>query len=506
MRSAGAIASILAVAATSFAAPNTANADAPDFASAHVEQDFNGDGRADLAIASARNRGEVHIVFGSPSGLVAAGSQKWTPATIPVVPDATTYLFGQSLAPGDFDHDGYCDLAIGADGTMIDGQEDAGAVVILYGSAGGLTTTGSTYLTRRTLQGPVQLGDSDRFGQHLEAADFGRGSFADLAISSGPEGVGGAVHVFYGSAGGLTAAGGQVWSQASPGIRGSNGGGFGRALAGADFNGSGPDDLAIGVPEATVGKAKVAGAVQVIFGSADGLTAAGDQLWHQDSPGIKGKATSHGFFGFGLVGGHFAGRAAADLAIESWGESRSVSVLYGSKKGLTASGDQLWNKSSSGLPRGSFGGENLLPLSLSVADFGHNPAAGVRDDLAVGVNTSTDVGGVLVLYGATKGLKASGSELWTQASPGVPGTAEKEDAFGSSLASGRFDGGRYAALAAASPTESVQHVYPAGTVHVLAGRKGGLQTGGIQVWTNADLGDQISDSYLFGRALGATGP
>ena len=55
---------------------------------------------------------------------------------------------------------------------------------------------------------------------------------------------------------------------------------------GCDYNGDGFDDLAIGVPDEDIGAISNAGAVNVLYGSASGLTAAGDQLWHQDSSGV----------------------------------------------------------------------------------------------------------------------------------------------------------------------------------------------------------------------------
>src|SRR5262245_1549234 len=51
----------------------------------------------------------------------------------------------------------------------------------------------------------------------------------------------------------------------------------------ADFNGDGYGDLAIGVPYEDVpieaGDAFSAGAVNVLYGSANGLTGAGNQIW-----------------------------------------------------------------------------------------------------------------------------------------------------------------------------------------------------------------------------------
>jgi hypothetical protein len=68
-------------------------------------------------------------------------------------------------------------------------------------------------------------------------------------------------------------------------------------LAAGDFDGDGFDDLAIGVPEEDVGGASDAGAVNVLFGSAAGLTAAGSQIWHQDSAGVPGAAENFDRFG-----------------------------------------------------------------------------------------------------------------------------------------------------------------------------------------------------------------
>src|SRR5688572_10181676 len=54
----------------------------------------------------------------------------------------------------------------------------------------------------------------------------------------------------------------------------------------ADFNGDGRADLAVGVPAENLGSIFEAGAVNVIYGSASELTAAGNQFLNQDTPGI----------------------------------------------------------------------------------------------------------------------------------------------------------------------------------------------------------------------------
>ncbi len=128
-------------------------------------------------------------------------------------------------------------------------------------------------------------------------SDFNGDGFADVAFSVPYEDVGdvlnaGAVNVVYGSATGLTAAGNQFWSQDSPGIldQAEAGDQFSRSIATADFNGDGYDDMAVGVAFEDVGSVIDAGAVNVIYGAPNGLRAAGNQFWSQDSPGILDQA------------------------------------------------------------------------------------------------------------------------------------------------------------------------------------------------------------------------
>ncbi len=465
----------------SVAAPTEVKASAK----AVAQPDFNGDGRADLAVINLFDKGgEVNILYGSSSGLRAAGAQRWSPTNVPSLAAIDVYSFGKALAPGDFNHDGYADLAVGLEKLEPGADEVSGAIVVLFGSAQGLTATNSQYVTHKMLTGPPHSTYDDRFGWVLAAADFGRGSYTDLAISSTAEGV---VHVVYGSAKGLSLTDGQIWSRATPGIKGSAEGDlhFGDAMAAANFNGSGPADLAIGAPMAKVGKVFGAGAVNIIMGSANGLTATGDQLWTRDSPGIKGEPAYYDGFGTLLVSGHFAGRKSADLAISTV-IKMSVSVIYGSSKGLTATGDQLWDKKSKGLPKNTFQGE--FPRELTAANFGQDPAGKTRDDLAICLPGSAGTGTALVLYGASKGLSASKSDQWTQDTPGIPEVPGDGEGFCSSMDAGAFDGGRYAALAIRSQKvfdedDGEVHVAAPGTIHVLPGAKAGLTVAGLQLWT-----------------------
>jgi len=80
-------------------------------------------------------------------------------------------------------------------------------------------------------------------------------------------------------------------STAEPGDR------FGSAVAASDFDGDGRDDLAVGTPGETVGTLRGAGTLQVVRGSANGLTGAGSQLFTQDAPGLADNVEEGDTFG-----------------------------------------------------------------------------------------------------------------------------------------------------------------------------------------------------------------
>jgi disulfide bond formation protein DsbB len=486
--------------------------------------DFNQDGFDDLAIGALTEglgdfflAGVVSVLHGNPGGLTSAGNQFWHQDSAGVLGVVENDLFGRAVAGGDFNGDGFDDLAIGADSESIGAVRAAGSVNVLRGSAGGLTASGDQ-LWHQNSAGILDTAErDDLLGYSARAGDFNGDGFGDLAIGALGENIGsvdfaGATSILYGSARGLTAAGNQFWHQNSAGILdvAEQDDRFGLVIAAGDFNDDGIDDLAIGVPEEGIGTLTGAGAINVLRGTPGGLTATGNQFWHQDSPGLLGRAEANDSFGYALVAGDFNGDGADDLATGIVGESvgtvngaGAVAVLRGSGNGLTAQGNQLWHQNSQGV-LGIVEANDGFGFALAAGDFNNDGF----DDLAIHVRQESvgevvNAGSINVLYGSAGGLSAAGDQLWHQNSAGILDVAEAGDIFGESLSVGDFNGDDFDDLAVGIESEDIGSVGEAGATSILYGSAGGLTATGNQFWHQNSPGilDSSEQFDQFGSAL-----
>ncbi len=105
--------------------------------------------------------------------------------------------------------------------------------------------------------------------------------------------------VLYGSSSGLVSAGSTSWSQDSPNVPSSseNSDWFGWRLQIAQVGHSASEDLIVGAAGEDIGSIRIAGAVTVLYGRASGVSGGLAQMWHQNSPGVKGSAGTEEWFG-----------------------------------------------------------------------------------------------------------------------------------------------------------------------------------------------------------------
>nr|MCU0780040.1 hypothetical protein [Akkermansiaceae bacterium] len=378
-----------------------ANGDA--LGSALAAGDFDGDGNDDLAIGIPQKTiggvpgaGAVQILYGTAVGLSANDNQHLTRGSFGFAAESGDN-FGASLTSGDFNGDGRDDLAIGVPGAAVSGEDGAGSVHVVWGSATGLNLAGSEHFHQ----------DSPGLADGAEAGD-----------------------------------------------------GFGSALSTGDFNGDGEDDLAIGIPLEDVSGTSNAGAAQVLYGNAGGFTASNFITRNGFSGGedIAGSPAANDQFGSSLATGDFDKDGADDLAVGAYGDSwagaqsGAVHVLYGTFLGLTWVNNQMFRQT------GSLGPDSSLPGGgAAFADLGWSLAAGDCNDdgytdliaSAPGqdVGNLTDAGMFYVIRGSADGL-TPGSALRvdpnrSQEENGtnqtVAGSSLANDKFAFALASGDFD-------------------------------------------------------------------
>ena len=461
---------------------------------------------------------------------------------------------GAALAavPYDVDGDGVADLVVGVPGEDVGQVRDPGEIAVLQGSSTGVTSRFSKW--HQDIPDIADaLEDGDRYGSALASADFDRDGYADVAAGVPGEGVGsagraGAVSVLYGSASGLTSRN-QLWSQSSPGVPGASetGDAWGSVVAAGDLDGDGYADLAVGAPGEDLGAARDAGAATVLYGGADGLTAARSSAWHQDVAGIAETADvpqsadvdlprGRDRFGAALVVGDTTGDGRAELVIGVPNESvetgtgpvigaGAVHVLLGRAGGVTAQGSSYWTQNTDGVQDqaqeqsdsdGDRAPGDAFGSALALGDVD----ADGRGDLVVGVPRE-DVGGardegphlqgaVAVLRGAAGGLTSAGDQFLHQNSSGVPGDARDDDSFGASVALGDVNGDGRADLAVGAPGDSTGASSTGkslawGSVVVLpASATGAVGTAGAQYWSQSAAGvpGGVEDGDRFGSTVG----
>lgn len=447
---------------------------------------FDGDRFADVIVGTpledrgpGRDAGQIQVFYGSKRGLKASRDRIFHPGSPGVAGDAQAGAqFGAAVVVADFDNDGYDDAAVGAPGQTVDGNADAGVVIVLRGSTSGLTGAGSTLVSQASVTAATSPGARHRFGHSLAAADFNADGFVDLAIGApGANASSGGLGILDGSETGFPAELDQWITQDSEGVNEQSEADdlFAWSLATGDFDGDAAADLAVGVPGEGHNEREGAGVVHVFAGSTEGLTLA-DTPISENTPGVSSRSKAHDGLGSSLATGDFDGDDFDDLAIGIPAKARknrpatgAVQVLPGSAEGLTGVGSIKLSQNTSALAETTEAGDDF-GWALTVGDF---DATG-RDDLAVGVpgERVDDVSGaglVHVFLGRGVGVSTRRAETWRPGANGVPGQPQVNGGVGRALAAGDFDDDGRDDLVVGVPGRKVGAKAAAGSFFVLYG-------------------------------------
>lgn len=477
--------------------------------------DHDGDGRDDLVVgAPGSNSGGTDAgAFGYH--LAGAGRTMNLHAFAVGEPGDRT---GTAVVAGDFDADGTPDIAIGAPGRDVEygpppAIAEAGGVWIYEWNAVVSTPSFRDFLSQDAAPGGEPEG-GDQFGRALVSGDFNHDGFDDLAVGVPYEDAGatpntGVVHVFYGSATGLRTDNSVTFRAGFGGVLGTESAGdlFGWSLAAGDFDDDDFDDLAIGAPFRDVAGEADAGQVHVLYGSASGLTASGDQLFDDGDFGSAPLAGTR--FGWSLAVGQFDQTGLAcfvacedDLAIGapyrpvlSVADAGTVVVAYGSPSGLTnVDATTLTRLVAQQLP----GTGDLFGYALAAGHLDRSAAGSLFaiEDLAVGSIGETaqgvaDAGGVYLFFGASAGI-GGGSPPWQKivAREGLGiGAPDPADHFGWTVAIGDFDGDGWGDLVAGAPYDDHAGYGDAGGVQLLYGAlfADGFESGTTGGWESSGV-------------------
>ncbi|WP_240529851.1 FG-GAP-like repeat-containing protein [Streptomyces mangrovisoli] len=438
--------------------------------------------------------------------------------------------------PGDFNGDGYRDVVLPAPGANVSGKEGAGAVVVLYGSKGGVSSASKRQtLTQNSSGVPGTAETGDGFGWATATADLNHDGYADLLVGSPYEDTSGgtdagSVTVLWGSKSGLTTA---TLLSKPAGLDGSvekdrygsdiaalsNGAGVKTRVAIASVQGtvlvSGPFSHT-GTHGVVAYENRTASVISVDLGdfNRDGVP---DPVIDTDrlsdlSGGEIYLNTGTTYLlthanGLDSATGDVNGDGYTDLVVGDPDDPYTpgvdgavggrILVWYGSKSGIASGAEPVeLTQNTAGVP-GSSASNDGFGGSLTVGDLNGDGAA----DIVVGTPLETSnsrAGVVTVIPGRRTGALGTGSYSFTQNTAGVPGTSEIDDMFGTTVAIGDVNGdGRPELLVSAASENDFT-----GAVWVFPGTTSGPTASGSRMFTASSVGlTQLSGTVLGGYGL-----
>ncbi|MDI9832637.1 FG-GAP repeat protein [Streptomyces sp. KAU_LT] len=390
------------------------------------------------------------------------GRRGWAVATVVLagllgsvqVPSA--HAAGDTV-PADFNGDGYRDVVLRVPGADVAGREDAGAVIVLYGSASGLSAKSRVPITQNSPGVPGSAERGDYFGASTASADLDRDGYADLVVGAPYEDLAqgadkGMVSILWGSRSGLVS---------------------GRALPTPDD----PEDFdRIGRDVAAVGKGS----------SSTSLVTVGGWNYTQTFRGPFTRSAGPASAGMGL-GEWFGSVTAGDLDHHGSADTVAVTGRAGGHTGgrihVNPENEPLWS-----VPLTH--GDALVATVGDVNGDGYGDIVAGDPDEPEQRGVDGELGGrILIWYGSAAGVPTDAEPVVvSQDTTGVPGSGEKGDDFGASVVVADFDRDGVGDIAVGAPGEKLGTVAGAGMVTVIPGRRTGTPGSGAYAYTQDTTG------------------
>ncbi|MGV9273365.1 VCBS repeat-containing protein [Streptomyces griseosporeus] len=409
----------------------------------------------------------------------AARSRRWQIAAVLLagllgnLPATVAHAAGDTV-PADFNGDGYRDVVLRVPGADVAGQEDAGAVIVLYGSPSGLSAASRAVITQNSPGVPGAAERGDYFGASTASADLDRDGYADLVVGAPYEDLAegadkGMVTILWGSRSGLTSG------RTLPISGGPSFDRVGRDVAAAGKGSSATSSVTVGAWSDTrtfrgtfTRSSLPAPSAPGYVGWFSSVTAGDvDRDGLADTVAATGRAGGHtgglvhvnpenaGGFGESLDRGDALVATVGDVNGDGYGDivagdpdepaQRGVDgerggrilIWYGSANGVPTDATPVTlSQDSPGVPGAGEAGDKFGG-SVVVADFNRDGVG----DIVVGspgekLGTVAGAGMVTVIPGTRSGVPGANSASYSQETSGVPGSSEVDDAFGTTLSAG----------------------------------------------------------------------
>jgi hypothetical protein len=441
-----------------------------------TNKDVNGDGYADLVSGASGTWviGHVYVHHGGGSGVS-------DDADTTITGEVPNSSFGDSLALGDVNGDGYADLVIGNYGY----DSSLGRVWIFHGSANGISDTDLSAgdVADTTLDG--EGGTSTNFGSQLACGDVNGDGYADLAVEA--PGWYGKVHVFHGSASGIPDTDLAAGELSDTTIVSAGGGELGSSVRFGDVNADGYADLAIGAKRYN----SYQGRAYIFYGSNTGIADTNLRAGDGADTTLTGIAGDYGF-GYRLAFGDANGDSYMDLAVAACGnfDQGYVYVFHGAATGIADTDLSAGGSAETEIT--GINDRNQFGYSLVFGDI----TADGYDDLAVGARLfNLNTGRVYLLHSSAAGIGSV--DLSSNSADGVLTGETTPSSFGQAVLLDDFNGDGNPDLAASGNGYNYFH----GRVHIFHNTGADIPDKDLSAGDSADTTLTGEYQSSFGEAL-----